>query len=495
VEVEDEEEKSGHHLAESSGGKRDDASSSDDIDSAAEAQAAAVGLSPGPAASEPQTKKAFPVQEGIEDTSNGPQPMEVDEKTPASTPVENGGGNDKQDEEPKEEKSSHATSKKLEVNTDLFLNEKDEDENTALHVAILHRKLEHVKILLDAGASFRIKCDGSWPLHTAISMGGVAEHRQFAYECVVALVEKGADLSIKDDSLQTPLFLSCMFNAPQITSYILSKDDGAATLNTKADKTANRALHAAAKYDTVDNASLSRNAVAIATGQLASPILTSTQPNQSGKSLESMTGGKTAQVSGVTPSEALMTHVLLGTAGIDVDAINTMGRSPLHIACAKGNWSVARLLLQAGASTTLQDRRKLTPGQLAYKRGMPIPQDLVTVLGEVPDGTSVRDLVVDPHGTTMIICHELCLLHRTCPPIRRSEPDPPPENVRRLQVLVDPSTGILRTGEFANVLWKNEARRAAMTDVLKVSCENSLVPVLTPVCRFMTTLMCRTYVV
>jgi hypothetical protein len=31
--------------------------------------------------------------------------------------------------------------------------------------------------------------------------------------------------------------------------------------------------------------------------------------------------------------------------------------------------------------------------------------------------------------------------------------EPPPENVRRLQVLIDPTYGILRTKEFADVKW------------------------------------------
>jgi acetoin utilization deacetylase AcuC-like enzyme len=75
---------------------------------------------------------------------------------------------------------------------------------------------------------------------------------------------------------------------------------------------------------------------------------------------------------------------------------------------------------------------------------------------------------VDPDGSTLILSHELCILHRTCPPIRRDSPEPPPENVRRLHVLVDQETGILRSGEFGSVVWKGEARRAAIGDVLKV---------------------------
>ena len=69
----------------------------------------------------------------------------------------------------------------------------------------------------------------------------------------------------------------------------------------------------------------------------------------------------------------------------------------------------------------------------------------------------------------MVFAHELCVLHRSCAPIRRdSNQEPPPENVRRLEVLLDQETGILRTGEFGRTVWEGEARRAAMVDVLKV---------------------------
>ena len=170
-------------------------------------------------------------------------------------------------------------------------------------------------------------------------------------------------------------------------------------------------------------------------------------------------------------TEALLTQVLLGTNGIEVDALNVLGQTPLHIACMRRNWPVVRLLLHAGASPTIEDRRGFTPGQVAYKRGMPIPNDLVDTLGDAPVGgiiAPVRELIVDPDGATLLLCHELCTLHRTCPPINRDSPEPPPENVRRLQVLVDPDTGILRSGEFGSLIWKREARRAAIGDVLKV---------------------------
>lgn len=379
------------------------------------------------------------------------------------------------------------------------LNERDDDENTPLHVAIHARKIEHVKLLIKAGdaldreheregsLNLRMKCDGSPPIHTAISMGALKKFSQFAYECVSLLHEAGADLGAKDDSMCTPLYLACMYNLPQIASYILSDPQGLETLNVRADRSANRPLHAAAKYDTLHNQNISSSALATATGSshdLMSMTTTRPVPNFPGKKLTT-TATLPSQDDDdydtvpAPSSEALLTQVLLSTTGIEVDCINTSGQSPLHVACSRGNWPVVRLLLQAGASTTLTDKRGYTPGQLAYKRGMPIPHELVDQLGDPPEETGnippVRDLIVDPNGSTLILTHELCMLHRSCPPIRRGADEPPPENVRRLHVLIDKDTGIFRTGEFGNCSLQGEARRAAMADVLKVCYRTSLI--------------------
>ena len=534
VEESDDDEEGEEERPSSQQGEND--SSSDDNDSTAAAHAAAIGHSPQPikqvvpmptvaeelpisgwkeeskheASADQKTGESSegPAAKATQETSQPanemggvaqtpakeelPAPMDIDEDKSQSTPetpeekkTKQNGNGDSSASAPIA-KTEKVKRMKLEVDPDVHLNERDDDENTALHIAILARKIEHVKVLLEAGASFRLRCDGSFPIHTAISMGSIATHRQFTYECVVALHEQGADLTVKDDSLHTPLFLSCMCNLPQVASYILSTDDGLASVNTRADRAGNRSLHAAAKYDTLDNASLSKSAVASATGQLR-PVQHHHPDGTLVNAMHAIPGfpGKLEQSaipSAATPespapaattsTDALLTQVLLGTNGIELDAVNVLGQTPLHIACARGNWAVARLLLHAGASTTIADRRGYTPGQLSYKRGMPIPNDLLDVLGDPPEAGTIpppRDLIVDPNSSTLLLCHELCLLHRTCPPIRRNSLDPPPENVRRLHVLVDKETGILRSGEFSSLTWKGEARRAAMADILKVS--------------------------
>ncbi len=357
------------------------------------------------------------------------------------------------------------------------LNERDNDENTPLHVAIHARKLEHVKLLLEAGASVHKKSDGSPPVHAAISVGSVPHNSEFAFECVQVLYEKDADMAAKDDALHTPLYLACMYNLPLIVSFLLATDAGLSTLNARADRSQGRALHAAAKFDATAGSRRQSSTVPGhgRVGHLHHPDGTVTN------ALHHIPGfpGKQADrsylaASSLSPpaSDSIVTQLLLRAPGIEVDAQNSVGQTPLHVACARGNWNAARLLLKAGANPDIADRRGFSPGQHAHKRGMPIPNDLMETLGGPPSSGIVpppRDLIVDPHGNTLLITHELCGLHRTCPPILRdSNDEPPPENVRRLQVLVDQDTGILRTGEFSRCNWKNEGRRAALVDVLKV---------------------------
>ena len=493
-------------------------SSSDENDSTAAAHAAAIGHSPQPIrptlevpdneANVAQSSSSSPEKQGEDvlaespagstpgeaaeattKTTDNSSPMDVegeDSKKPEAetnhnqapeAPTQNGG----EKKLPKQQKK-----KQRKYYCPHNLNERDDDENTPIHVAIHSRKLECVRLLLEAGASVHKKSDGSPPVHTAISIGALPQHEQFGYDCLVLLSEFEADLSAKDDAMHTPLYLACQFNLPNIARFLLSTEGGSATLNTKADRSGGRPLHTAAKFDFSTKSFMGRTP---ASSMGARPVPHRHHPDGSvpnsmhhipgfpGKLEANANTQGTPQTPGAQPaggaSEATTTQILLGTEGIEVDALNTVGQTPLHIACMRGNWVVARLLLQAGADPNIADRRGFTPGQLAHKRGMAIPIDLINVLGGPPSSGTVappRDLIVDPDGTTLMLSHELCVLHRSCPPIvRNASQEAPPENVRRLQVLIDQDTGILRCGEFGKCVWEGESRRAAMVDVLKVS--------------------------
>jgi len=435
------------------GDSDDNSSSSDENDSAAAAHAAAIGHSPQPQPLPPKVvipnavgdegaMDGEPGDKDTNDTLDGESKNQANEGLAPMAISPKEGGNEVNDVAPNNGEAQESASvskakKRRKYYCPHNLNERDTDENTPLHIAIHARKLKHVKLLLEAGASIHKKSDGSAPIHLAISMGSVGKHSDFAYQCVATLTENGADLSVKDDSMHTPLYLACMFCLPEIVSYILSNEIGKTTLNARADRSQGRPLHAAAKFE----ASVPRAAAL----------------NQAAGSGDS--------------APLQVTKILLGAPDIEVDATNSVGQSPLHIACSRGNWPVVRLLHEAGANANLADRRGFTPGQLAHKRGMPIPNDLLEVLGDPPSSGVVappRDLIVDPDGKTIVLTHELCGLHKTCAPIRRDpNSEPPPENVRRLHVLTDDETGILRSGEFNKCTWENETRRAAMVDVLK----------------------------
>ena len=58
-------------------------------------------------------------------------------------------------------------------------------------------------------------------------------------------------------------------------------------------------------------------------------------------------------------------HLLFKTPEIEIDAMNNYGRTPLHLAASKGNWSIVRILMQAGANTKVMDRHGIVPGKLA----------------------------------------------------------------------------------------------------------------------------------
>jgi len=518
------------------GGNQDDgssssSSSSDDNDSTAAAHAAAIGHSPQPirptvtvprsdphsyanaagspakiAAATPNTAGAAAVATpGKESAAAGTPDTDNDKPSPMETNSPEDEGDSKQsnkDVTPNNDKqtngleggshhskaSSNEKKKKLKFYCPHNLNERDADENTPIHIAIHSRKIEHVKLLLEAGANVHKKSDGSAPIHTAISIAALQQHEHFGYDCLVLLSKHDVDLSAKDDAMHTPLYLACKFNLPSIVTFLLSTDAGMSTLNTKADRSGGRPLHAAAKFDTMSKPLGSRSAAGTAAsmGRHVShrhPDGTITNsvhhiPGFPGKQAPAHVKEGEPSASNPNPAlaglsgEAMLTQLLLRTEGIEVDAINTVGQTPLHIACMRGNWVVARLLMQAGSDPNIADRRGFTAGQLAHKRGMPIPIDLINALGGPPSSGTVappRDLIVDPDQNTLVLAHELCVLHRSCPPIvRDASTEPPPENVRRLQVLLDQDTGILRGGEFGRCVWEGEARRAAMVDILKV---------------------------
>ena len=85
----------------------------------------------------------------------------------------------------------------------IVINATDHWGNTALHIAIRHRHIEIIKLLLEYGIDFNVlNNDGMTPLHLATS---------YSYEEVVNVLvhQSGIDINIGDHSGSTPLQYMC----------------------------------------------------------------------------------------------------------------------------------------------------------------------------------------------------------------------------------------------------------------------------------------------
>ena len=71
--------------------------------------------------------------------------------------------------------------------------------------------------------------------------------------------------------------------------------------------------------------------------------------------------------------------------------------------------------------------------------------------------------------TTAVLTHPYCRMHYTCPPSSTEELSAPPENFRRLSVVIDEQHGALRSSDLEpNLMFIEECRKAVLSDVLRV---------------------------
>lgn len=132
---------------------------------------------------------------------------------------------------------------------------------------------------------------------------------------------------------------------------------------------------------------------------------------------------------------------LLLEQGADVLAEDYFGRTALHAAARFGHWEVVEELMKAADSERLaasKDKQGRTAGDLAARRGLPVPPTVQDALG-ISEEQHVG--LVNTSGgalrepASLLVTDEQCLKHYTCTPISRSsKSDPPPENVNRLKV-------------------------------------------------------------
>ena len=318
------------------------------------------------------------------------------------------------EEEEDEEEDGYRTVGAFAPGQKVDVDGKDREGHTPLHVALLYGSIQCLRALLEAEAKTYVTLEGSPPLHIACAMSGFEKHEAFAVEAVKALLPHVENECTQDDYGRTALSVASQHGVLAIVQTLVNdftppnEEDTVEVYVNLRDKTRNRPIHWAASYgrsDVVD---------------------------------------------------------FLLKSGADPSLRNDNRDNALHCAVRGGDVKCVELLLKAqpalAKDTNVQQQ---TPEDVAVARGRPvIAKHFKTTVESVADEDLKR----------VIIAPDTCFLHHSCPPITRLPADePPPENVNRLNVLLNETNGTLRGKDFKslNVEYVSEVEPAAWVDVLR----------------------------
>jgi len=312
------------------------------------------------------------------------------------------------------------------------MDRKDHNFCTPLHVAILNGQLECCRMLLEAGAEPAIRCEGSPALVLAVCVGAISQHRAFAVSAVELLLEHGCSAWDRDDDGRLALHWAGEVGLEEVVPLLITKgieemrrDQGEGQVNPvlmieAEDEDGDTPLHLAARQ----------------------------------KQLGAL--------------RALLSHHNKPMA----DLRNNAKATPLHSGAAGGSAQCVFALMRAcPACLAAVDKLGRTPQQVAQ---LHTHDHLLTLLAEplAADASEEACAALQPPARppSALLAPEGCKQHRTFPePLMRGLCyGLPPENTCRLQVLVDPQTGSLRTTEFQDMSVDTEGVPCEMSDVLKV---------------------------
>ena len=211
----------------------------------------------------------------------------------------------------------------------------DGNGRTLLHLAVLAKRSELVKLLLENGADVnQLDTDNRTPLECALSMS-------CDVELVQLLLNKGADVSKKNNRDKTPL-QSAIINACslKVVEAILEKNDTSILSGT------NLLLHAV----------LSGSIKLVQRFWIESGLA---WRNGEGESLLHLA---------VSSGHVNVAKFLL-KKGVDINATDNKQRTPLHLAVAEGKLNLVDFLIKENADVNRADNNKRTLLHLAILTG------------------------------------------------------------------------------------------------------------------------------
>jgi ankyrin repeat protein len=197
------------------------------------------------------------------------------------------------------------------------INEKDNNGNTFLHVAVHKDNEELVKFLIDRGANVNIKNNyGETPLQISADKNNL--------EIITQLVSHDADVNIQDTSGLTPLDDAIYHGQMETVKYLISNG---AEINIK-DTTGKTPLH----YASI------RNQVKISKYLIAN-----------GAEVNARDGDGKSSLHYTVIDRNLELYRLLISNGADVNTKDNLNRTSLHYAAARGYLEIVKSLIINGS--------------------------------------------------------------------------------------------------------------------------------------------------
>lgn len=295
-----------------------------------------------------------------------------------------------------------------------YLDKRDKSGCSPLHIALLRCHAGCVKVLVHAGANVNKLCHGSSPLHLAIIAGTFNDEvrTEFTRDIIPLL------LTYKAVAYASPP------GGGGIGAVHSLIRDGASRTVLHVAATAGLSGCVTALINSVEDKSFLVNAL-----------------DRNGCSALHMA----SRFNHPETVKILLSH------GAKVDEQNRMGRTPLHLAAASTSMigKCAEILYDNKADDKILDYTLKTPAQWAETCN---PKKQLR--------------------KTLVVTHPTCEQHHTCEnsAYKRCGPHPPPENIRRLQVLLDDMNGVLRTKEFSGengLVIMEDPPRCAIVDVMR----------------------------
>ncbi|KAG1689181.1 hypothetical protein DVH05_002744 [Phytophthora capsici] len=169
-------------------------------------------------------------------------------------------------------------------------------------------------------------------------------------------------------------------------------------------------------------------------------------------------------------------RILVNGYAVDVNPLTPLHQTPAHIAALAGFAEGVEILRSSSrytaATFALKDSHGCTAAQVARRCGFNAleAQLLSAEAGKSVEEPAKHNEKVAQEDQTRFFFHPEVWRHLPMAYHRRGGPDPPPENPERIDTLVDPVFGILRSREFQrpNVKWDHDIERADIADILRV---------------------------